>query len=557
MYYGRSLKSFCCWALASFVIAHLAVPAFAAQQDAQAPDIDRIARAVVRIVGVSSDGREMQSGSGTIVDPSGTIYTNRHVVAGADDFRIEVVQDLAEPPVAAYRATVVGYSPEVDFAELQIDRDVHGGPVHPADLPFLSSSASVVRHGHEILVYGFPTIGEDRLTHTEGIVSSIRNGTVGGRRVPVAYQTDAVVGSGSSGGLAVNMRGEMVGLPTAMHVGTGGGVLTDLLPLAAVDAARTSGLLSDLGQLADTARSLPSDTINHQLEATFGHVSLRRGFRLDSAWVIAGGLADVSYLGSSFRGYTAVAPDYRIELGGESPGVGIRFVADDPSADPTLVVRGPDGRFRFDDDGGLGLNPFVWLDTPTEGTYHVWAGTFDGTYADGVLLFTEDGMHSNSHDDGADDYGQLGPEPGPDLDDFGQLDYDASPSFGEVVLPEGFLRLRGVTAGGRVDVSHLGPRCWGSAAAAPVLRAWVEERLDLGIRFRTDGTDADPTLIIRGPDGRYTCADDGPEGLDPSMWVDAGPGSWNVWVGTYDRTNIEGTLTITATPSLGEGLSLR
>ena len=547
----------CCAVASGAMAIHgaaLAVSASPAQEDAKAPEIDRIAQTMVRIVGVA-DGRVVQAGSGTIVDPAGTIYTNLHVITGADDYRIEVIEDLADPPVLAYWASVVGYSREVDFALLQIDRNGDGEPVHAADLdlPSLSHSASGVRLGHKVFLFGFPTIGEGRLTYTEGIVASVRKGTVGGQRVPVTYQTDAVVGSGSSGGLAVNMHGEMVGLPTARHLDGGGGALTDLLAVEAVAAARSAGLDTDLEQLADAGLSMQGDTLRYQQEPTFGHASLRLGFRLDSAVVVAGGRTDVSYLGNECVGSAAAKPDFRFELGGERAGLGIHFVADDRFADPILVVRGPAGNFSCDDDSGLGLDPFVWLEAPDRGRYDIWAGTLDGTLADGVLLFMEDTVDFNRLD-GADDFGQLEPELALDHDDFGQLDHEATPSVGEVSVP-GFLRFTGVEAGGRADVSHLGPGCVGSAASAPVLRVWTGEPAVLGIRFQTDGPDADPTLIIRGPDGSYTCADDGPYGYDPSVWLDAGPGRWDVWIGSYDGTNVEGTLSITveAIDSYGEG----
>ena len=65
-------------------------------------DIDRISRAVVRIVALQ-DGQEVSYGSGTVVDQTGVIFTNRHVVEGAEDYQVEMLEDPNEIPVPRYR----------------------------------------------------------------------------------------------------------------------------------------------------------------------------------------------------------------------------------------------------------------------------------------------------------------------------------------------------------------------------------------------------------------------------------------------------------------------
>ena len=100
----------------------LAAGVASAQTDLGSDDIDRIARSVVRVVALQA-GEEVFWGSGTVVDRGGLIFTNRHVVEGAEDYRVEILQDPNELPVPRYRARVLGYSMDVDFALLQVDRD--------------------------------------------------------------------------------------------------------------------------------------------------------------------------------------------------------------------------------------------------------------------------------------------------------------------------------------------------------------------------------------------------------------------------------------------------
>jgi hypothetical protein len=89
-------------------------------------------------------------------------------------------------------------------------------------------------------------------------------------------------------------------------------------------------------------------------------------------------------------------------------------------------------------------------------------------------------------------------------------------------------------AGGPVDVFEaVGQECRGFAAAAPDYQIdYQAGNLDLYI---SASSDADATLIVYGPDGRWMCDDDGAEGLNPGLHVDQPlSGTYRVWVGTYN-----------------------
>jgi serine protease Do len=145
--------------------------------------------------------REQDQGSGVIVDAAGFIITNYHVVDRATDVRIELSDG------ETHRATIVGIDPATDLAVLKIDA---------ADLkaaPWGKSSEMEV--GDPVLAIGNP-FGLAR-TVTAGILSATgRHAVVEHVNYQDFLQTDAAVNPGNSGGPLVNMRGEIVGINTAI-----------------------------------------------------------------------------------------------------------------------------------------------------------------------------------------------------------------------------------------------------------------------------------------------------------------------------------------------------
>ena len=200
-------------------------------QDTMTVDVDEVAESVVSIIALQGN-RAVGSGSGTIMESSGLIYTNRHVIEVGQDYAIYMLNDTGDPPELRYFASPAGASDAIDFALLQIDRDANGRAINADSLNLntIPIASEPIQVGDEINVYGFPGISEGLLTVTSGEIVTVQNGSLYGERLPVWYWTDAEISSGNSGGLAINEAGEFVGIPTwvraeARTAGRFGGVL--------------------------------------------------------------------------------------------------------------------------------------------------------------------------------------------------------------------------------------------------------------------------------------------------------------------------------------------
>jgi serine protease DegS len=143
---------------------------------------------------------ERTLGSGVIVDASGHIVTNDHVIANAQAIRVQ----LADGRIA--EAQVVGTDPDTDLAVLKIG--LKWLPVAPL------GRSDQLRVGDVVLAIGNP-LG---LTHTvtHGIVSAVSRAQLGIAPVEDFIQTDAPINRGNSGGALVDSSGALVGINTAM-----------------------------------------------------------------------------------------------------------------------------------------------------------------------------------------------------------------------------------------------------------------------------------------------------------------------------------------------------
>jgi Do/DeqQ family serine protease len=147
------------------------------------------------------------TGSGVIINPEGYILTNNHVVQDADELSVTLSNEKT------YKGKVVGTDPRTDLAIIKIKA--------PADLPYVSlGDSSAMRVGDFVLALGSP-FGLQQ-TVTSGIVSAIRQSLdIEGKSFRNLIQTDAAINRGNSGGALVNIRGELIGINTAIYAPTG------------------------------------------------------------------------------------------------------------------------------------------------------------------------------------------------------------------------------------------------------------------------------------------------------------------------------------------------
>jgi len=140
-------------------------------------------------------------GSGFIIDPKGYVVTNNHVVEGADKIKIILVGGKE------YQATVKGRDPKTDLALIQIVNP-------PADLPFLKlGDSDAMQVGDWVLAVGNPFgLGH---TVTQGIISA-KGRVIGAGPYDNFLQTDASINPGNSGGPLLSLKGEVIGINTAI-----------------------------------------------------------------------------------------------------------------------------------------------------------------------------------------------------------------------------------------------------------------------------------------------------------------------------------------------------
>jgi Do/DeqQ family serine protease len=151
---------------------------------------------------------ENSLGSGVIVDATGLIVTNHHVIEDGDQIMV-VLSDRRE-----FRAELVGGDEDADLALLDIDAD--GLPALPL------GDSDLLEVGDLVLAIGNPFgIGQ---TVTSGIVSALARSTPDGRSDLSFIQTDAAINPGNSGGALVTVDGRLAGINTAIFTRGGGSI---------------------------------------------------------------------------------------------------------------------------------------------------------------------------------------------------------------------------------------------------------------------------------------------------------------------------------------------
>lgn len=156
---------------------------------------------------------QQSEGTGMILDKQGHILTNYHVVDGEQSIKVQLVNKQS------FNAKILGADPKTDVAVLELEGSV------PSDLPTVTlGDSDALPVGALVMAIGSP-FGLTQ-TVTSGIVSAKGRSNVGIEDYEDFLQTDAPINPGNSGGPLINMRGEVVGMNSAIEtqVGQFGGV---------------------------------------------------------------------------------------------------------------------------------------------------------------------------------------------------------------------------------------------------------------------------------------------------------------------------------------------
>ncbi|MEA3249097.1 MAG: serine protease [Patescibacteria group bacterium] len=200
--------------------------------------IENVLGSVVEIICLDNVNKDVfYTGSGTVVDKSGFVVTNHHLLVSSDGTLIRFcgigfTDDMEQPPNTEFIAETVAIQPDQDLAVLQIMEHLEGGEV-PDAFTYISMDGALrasrgLKLGDTVFIAGYPGVGAQTFTLTEGVVS----GRVGSDLI----KTSALVDSGTSGGAAFDIHGNFIGLPTAAARGDIGGSLGYLIVADMVDS---------------------------------------------------------------------------------------------------------------------------------------------------------------------------------------------------------------------------------------------------------------------------------------------------------------------------------
>jgi pSer/pThr/pTyr-binding forkhead associated (FHA) protein len=203
------------------------IPGLAATQQALVEET--ALRALVQVIVKLSDGTF--GGSGSLLDSRGYVLTNFHVVGDEktgklyeNNERIRIGLNWDDPslePDTFYTCEVVKFDEDYDLALLRAVSLSNGDDL-PADLVFPTipvGNSDLMRIGDPIAILGYPGLGGDTPTFTRGTVSGfLTDNSIDQERGWI--KTDAEVNRGNSGGMAINAKGELIGVPTMAAVDT-------------------------------------------------------------------------------------------------------------------------------------------------------------------------------------------------------------------------------------------------------------------------------------------------------------------------------------------------
>jgi hypothetical protein len=202
----------------------------------------------------------------------------------------------------------------------------------------------------------------------------------------------------------------------------------------------------------------------------------------------------------------------------------LRILVNAGAEDTTLVIQKPDGTYVCNDDAE-GHNPIIANVSFPAGTYKIWVGSYSqGVAAAYNIGFTE--LASVNVARVGVPAGTAAPPPPGDL----------SSNFGNIELSPGFMpdphRATG-TGGGAVQAAAWDASCAGAVSQTP------DHLFIAGDTFSflkiVVSSAQDTTLVLQKPDGTFLCNDDD-DGLNPGITGTFSPGTYRIWVGSYDES---------------------
>jgi len=193
------------------------------------PELARATVQILALVRVGGDFQAVWSGSGSIIDSRGLVLTNAHVVDDRfdeyTDIGVALIERTDQAPNLTYLADIVTIDYNLDLAVIQLRSDLNGNPIS-VDLPTVAlGDSDQVELGGTLRILGYPGIGGETITFTEGAISGFT--TERGIDGRAWIKTDATIAGGNSGGMAVDDQGRLVGIPTRVSSGDARGDIVD------------------------------------------------------------------------------------------------------------------------------------------------------------------------------------------------------------------------------------------------------------------------------------------------------------------------------------------
>ena len=262
---------------------------------------DPIFRRFFGVPGQQQEQVQRSLGSGVIVDASGLVVTNVHVIEGADQVKVSL-SDKRE-----FEAEIVLKDPRSDLAVLRLKDTKEKFPA----LDFTNSDELMV--GDVVLAIGNPFgVGQ---TVTHGIISALARTQVGITDYQFFIQTDAAINPGNSGGALVDMNGKLAGINTAIYSRSGGSqgigfAIPANMVRVVVASAKGGGKPAKLTVALEAA----PDSGRNELVIT-----ARSPFQGAKVSTITPAVADELHLDADTEGVVIT------ELGGDSPAASVGF----------------------------------------------------------------------------------------------------------------------------------------------------------------------------------------------------------------------------------------